>query len=301
MIEKGIHILADELEPGAAVTPDDLSRAHPLWGLDVQSLAPWVHRRQSFGGEHLDCWTSEAVEIAWPVLVSGPCGSSMDLAWRLVAQNALPPWSSILAVSQQCGRGQTRRHWNSPSGNLYAAWLWPRLPEQWTRLASLLAGYILCKALQVYVPDLRMKWPNDLLHGDAKVGGVLVEERKDLLLVGFGLNLSSAPSQQDMRAGAVAPAGHLSSLGQDFGILGLWLRLITAAYGELERIQAGELGQFLRSMEELLAWRGSRVRIRETGEGERLGILIGLSEDGGLRLAEDAGEQVLYSGTIIPL
>ncbi len=146
-----------------------------------------------------------------------------------------------------------------------------------------------------------MKWPNDLLHGEVKIGGVLVEERRDLLVVGFGLNVSSAPGPRDMRPGAAAPAGHLGNLDQDCGILGLWLRLIGPACQELEKIQAGEPGQFVRSMEELLAWRGRRVRIQETGETERLGILVGLSEDGGLRLAEDAGEQVLYSGTILPV
>lgn len=301
MIEKGVHILAEELESGAAVTPDSLAQSHPLWDLDVQVMAPWALRHQ-ICGDHLEGWTSKSVETAWPVLVSGPCGSSMDLAWRLAAQGVLPVWSSILAVSQQSGRGQTRRHWCSPPGNLYAAWLWPRLPEQWTRLASLLAGYILCKALQAYVPSLHIKWPNDLLQDNAKIGGVLVEERQDLLLVGFGLNVSSAPGPADMRSGAAAPAGHLmNSLGHGFGVLGLWLRLITPAYLELERIQTGDPRLFVRSMEDLLAWKGCRVRIQETGERARSGVLVGLSEDGGLRLAEDAGEQVLYSGSVLPL
>lgn len=302
MLENGVHILGIGLEPQAAATsPEFLAGEHALWKLDMEALAPWTPGEAGQGGFPAERWTSGRAEVAWPVIVGGPCGSAMDLAWRMAAECRLPKWGSVLVASQRSGRGQMRREWCSPPGNLYAAWLWPSLPAHWDRLASLLAGYALCRALQPYAPGLRIKWPNDLLYGDHKVGGVLVEERDRRILVGFGLNLISAPGADAMRGDAAAPAGCLGDIHGGFGPLRLWLHVLGPAVSEVSRALEGEPRSFLRAMEGLLAWRGFQVRVKEPGERERVGIIVGLSNDGGLRLADDGGEQVLYSGSILPL
>lgn len=267
----------------------------------MEAMAPWGRSDSIQGDLHIEGWTSGKVEAMWPVLVGGPCTSSMDLAWRLSANDLLPSWGSVLAVSQQSGRGQMRREWCSPPGNLYAAWLWPGLPRQWDRLASLLAGFILCRTLQAYEPRLLIKWPNDLLLGEHKVGGVLVEEREGRLLIGFGLNLASAPGFEAMRTGTSVRAGLLDSLCRGFGPLQLWLRMLGPAVSELNRLLAGDPVEFLRAMEHILAWRGLQIQVKESGEHGWRGTIVGLTDDGGLRLAGVDGEQVLYSGSILPL
>lgn len=302
MFEGGVHILGKGFEPKAvAASPDSVAGAHALWELDMRALAPWNKSGAGHAEWAVESWASAVSDSVWPVLVSGPCSSSMDAAWLLADRGLLPDWGSVVAVSQNQGRGQMRREWRSPPGNLYAAWLWPGLPEAWSRLASLLAGYVLCRSLHAFEPGLRIKWPNDLMRGESKVGGVLVEERGSKLLVGFGLNLISAPSPEAMREGSAVQAGRLDALCDGFGPLGLWLRMLDPAVSELRGLLSGEIPVFLRSMERMLAWRGLQVRIKEEGDQEARGTIVGLSDDGGLRLAGDAGEQVLYSGGILPL
>lgn len=291
----------------AALTPEVLIAAHPLWGFDVHALAPWTlgpgpalagvvqqlyQAGGGKGGRH-------------PVLVCGHATSVLDVAWELAEAGWLEGHASVLAVSQECGRGQLRRAWCSPPGNLYVAWYWPELAGPWPGLASLLAGYALGGALRRQLPDVRLKWPNDLLlsdsRGDLKVGGILVEERRGRIMVGFGLNLVSAPHLDELRHDAAIPAGYLNMLCQGRGPLHLWMQLHDEAQRLLHGAMAGTPKQFLRHLEGMLAWFGRQVRVRDEGGEERIGVLAGLAEDGGLRLAGDDGEEILYGGSIYPL
>ncbi|MDX2103070.1 MAG: biotin--[acetyl-CoA-carboxylase] ligase, partial [Alphaproteobacteria bacterium] len=101
-------------------------------------------------------------------------------------------------MQQTAGRGRLGRGWTSPVGNLYASLLLrPGVPPQRAAELSLLAGVAACEAIarQCPVPVL-LKWPNDLMRGDGKLGGILVESALDparatveWVVIGIGLNL----------------------------------------------------------------------------------------------------------------
>ncbi len=57
--------------------------------------------------------------------------------------------------------------------------------------AVALAGRAACSEVAGFLPDL--KWPNDLLVGDAKVAGILADASLGAVVVGVGLNVSAAP------------------------------------------------------------------------------------------------------------
>ncbi len=75
-----------------------------------------------------------------PVIVCGPCTSSLDAAHALAAADALPEWGAVLAVSQRAGRGQLRRPWESPPGNIYAAMRLPANGVFATETAAIALG-----------------------------------------------------------------------------------------------------------------------------------------------------------------
>ena len=127
-------------------------------------------------------------------------------AMRLAAAGEPGPlW--IWAGSQSLGRGRSGRSWTSVPGNLYASLL--------TRLAcrsdtiyqlALLAGVAVVDAIRAAsaeqghpVPTLRLKWPNDVLIGTAKIAGILAEstpvsgDSRLAVVVGIGLNLTGQP------------------------------------------------------------------------------------------------------------
>jgi BirA family transcriptional regulator, biotin operon repressor / biotin---[acetyl-CoA-carboxylase] ligase len=98
----------------------------------------------------------------------------------------LPIGSVVVAEHQSAGRGRLDRRWEAPPGTaLLASFVLPRHP-----LLSLAAGVAAAEACG---EGMRLKWPNDLMLGGRKAGGILVEVAADRAIVGIGINLTAAP------------------------------------------------------------------------------------------------------------
>ena len=99
---------------------------------------------------------------------------------------SLPIGYVAVADEQTLGRGRLDRAWVAPPGTaLLASFVVAPNP-----VASLAAGVAAAEACG---PSIRLKWPNDLLLDGAKLGGILVESLRDRMVVGIGINLTSAP------------------------------------------------------------------------------------------------------------
>ena len=123
--------------------------------------------------------------------------TNADAMARALAGEPLPFWVS--AGRQTAGRGRSGRAWESSLGNLHAS-LAIHLDCELARAAqlSLVAGVAVAGALRALAPDprvaepIQLKWPNDILIGDAKCGGILIESacdfrRKGLIaVIGIG-------------------------------------------------------------------------------------------------------------------
>jgi BirA family biotin operon repressor/biotin-[acetyl-CoA-carboxylase] ligase len=94
--------------------------------------------------------------------------------------------SIVVAEHQTAGRGRHDRRWDAPRGTalLVSFVLEPRA------LLSLALGVAAAEACG---PDVRLKWPNDLLLDGRKLGGILVETTPVKAIAGIGINLTSAP------------------------------------------------------------------------------------------------------------
>jgi len=104
----------------------------------------------------------------------------------------LPLGSAVVADHQTAGRGRLGRTWEAPPGTaLLASFVLPARP-----LASLAAGVAAAHACG---PASRLKWPNDVLLGGAKLAGLLAELHGDRVIVGIGINLSWAPAPIETR------------------------------------------------------------------------------------------------------
>ncbi len=60
------------------------------------------------------------------------------------------------------------------------------------------------ETVSAHAPDVRIKWPNDLMAGGAKLAGILLEREGDAVVIGFGVNLAAAPEGLDRPATSVA-------------------------------------------------------------------------------------------------
>jgi BirA family biotin operon repressor/biotin-[acetyl-CoA-carboxylase] ligase len=118
-----------------------------------------------------------------------------------------PAWTAIVARAQTAGCGQAARSFVSDEGGLYLTAVLPFSGDaSGTRGFALAVGWAVRETLRrVGVRRLRLRWPNDLMVGPRKVGGILVEQDgRDTLLVGLGLNVTNRPWLVDPALGAVA-------------------------------------------------------------------------------------------------
>jgi BirA family biotin operon repressor/biotin-[acetyl-CoA-carboxylase] ligase len=98
----------------------------------------------------------------------------------------LPIGSIVIADHQTAGRGRLDRRWEAPEGTaLLVSFVLTPQP-----LLSLAAGVAAAEACG---PDVRLKWPNDLLLDDRKLGGILIESTAAKAVCGIGINLAWAP------------------------------------------------------------------------------------------------------------
>jgi len=169
--------------------------------------------------------------------------STQDLA------RALPIGSIVIADHQTAGRGRLDRRWESPPGTaLLVSFVLPPNP-----ILSLAAGVAAAEACGVGI--VRLKWPNDLMLGGGKVGGVLVEATPTKAICGIGINLTWAPK------GA-------ARLNQDRDQLLEKLRI------ELERWTSATADEVLARWRALSDTLGRRVRVELSGTA-----IEGIAED----------------------
>jgi BirA family biotin operon repressor/biotin-[acetyl-CoA-carboxylase] ligase len=142
------------------------------------------------------------------------------------ARNGAPHGSVYFADEQRAGRGRGDHAWHSAAGEglYFSVLLRPQIPAARLALLPLVAGLAAADAIRStsdLIVDLR--WPNDLLIGSRKTGGILVEAHTEgsavaFAVVGIGINvhqrrfdpsLSTAATSLDMEAGRRTPRQHL--------------------------------------------------------------------------------------------
>ena len=149
----------------------------------------------------------------WTVLRYGAVASTQDIA------ASLPPWTAAVAEVQTACRGQWKRSFASDRGGFYMTAVVPYDGDAalWRGFA-LAVGWTLVSTFHAHaIAALRLRWPNDLMIGERKAGGILVSQGgPGTLCVGLGLNVRNRPwaGNPDLAAAACrladfAPEGRL--------------------------------------------------------------------------------------------
>lgn len=144
-----------------------------------------------------------AAEMTRAVVYDGSLWRSVEVVARTGSTNAdlaatarsgAPEGAVLVAEEQTGGRGRLDRRWVSPSraGLTFSMLFRPPVPAARRGWLPLLAGVAVAGAVRsLGAVPARLKWPNDLLLGDAKVAGVLAEVVEDAVVIGVGLNVST--------------------------------------------------------------------------------------------------------------
>lgn len=219
----------------------------------------------------------------------------------LAAARAGAPHGSVyFADEQRAGRGRGDHAWHSAAAQgLYVSIL--LRPSARLPLLPLAAGLAAADAIhEATALAVDLRWPNDLLLGDRKAGGILVESKSEghtaaFAIVGIGINVH----QQDFDPGLATPATSLDlETGRTIGRGPLLVSLLKSLESEaLALAEPTASKTVLRRVEQSSTWlRGRRVQVH--GPQACTGITEGLDEHGFLKVRTDAGLITVQTGGI---
>jgi BirA family biotin operon repressor/biotin-[acetyl-CoA-carboxylase] ligase len=219
------------------------------------------------------------------------------------ARNGAPHGSVYLADAQHSGRGRGHHAWQSgPGVGLYVSVLLrPPIPASRLPLLPLAAGLAAADAIQAVsglAVDLR--WPNDLLIGKRKVGGILVETKTasakvDFAVAGIGINVH----QRDFDPHFSTPATSLDAeAGRRVSRQLLLISLLESLQREAAALAEAAANKTIPSrVEAASSWVRDR-RVQVHGPQACLGITDGMDEHGFLRVRTASGVVTVQTGGI---
>jgi BirA family biotin operon repressor/biotin-[acetyl-CoA-carboxylase] ligase len=223
--------------------------------------------------------------------VAATASTNDDLA--ALARAGAPEGSWLRAERQTGGRGRQGRAWHSPPGNLYASSLVRLRPgDPVAPTLALVAAVALHEVASVYAGEVRIKWPNDLLAGPAKLAGILLEREGDAVIAGFGVNLAHHPQDTPRASTSIAALTGTRPDPDAFA------EALAAAFARwLARWRSDGIAPARAAWLAAAHPAGSALA---TSEGE--GLFEGLDETGGLRLRlPDGTVRVIHAGDVFLL
>lgn len=216
--------------------------------------------------------------------------STMDIATQLGMQGA-SEGTLVLAESQTKGRGRMGREWFSPKyKGIYASFiLRPKILPNSTPILTLLTAVSACEAIKEAAgAEAKIKWPNDIIIHNKKLGGILTELNAEMdvtrfVVIGIGLNVNND------KKGLIEGATSLKECKKEY------VNRITLLQEILRRIENNYLALQEKDTRVIVdKWRGLSVtlgkRVRIAYQKEHLeGLAADIDSDGGLLLRRDSG------------
>ena len=236
----------------------------------------------------------------WPALIHDAIDSTNAEALRSISLGQPAPFV-VLAERQSAGRGRRGRQWVSPfAENLYYS-LVLRIEGGMRQLEglSLVVGLAVMRTLQTFgVKGCGLKWPNDLLVGEQKIAGILLElvgDPADVchVVIGIGINVNMQANEQvdqqwtSMKLAAGVPV--------DRNLL--VARLNMQLQHELARHRRYGFAAFQEEWEQAHVWQGRNVSLI-AGNVHTDGVVLGVDGQGGLRLMVEGVEKSFSGGEL---
>jgi BirA family biotin operon repressor/biotin-[acetyl-CoA-carboxylase] ligase len=233
--------------------------------------------------------------VSWTVVELDEVGSTQAVAKGLASMGA-SEGTTVVANSQSSGGGRLGRHWFSPVGGLYMSFILRPGNIEHPELISLFSALAVVQGVkQAAGLSTRIRWPNDVMAGHRKLGGVIAEaqtHRQEItqVVVGIGVNCN-APLTGSQAAGGQATS-LAEELGKEFQASELKLPVLDSFSRLYERWKAGE--DLVPFWVENIGTVGKRVTVKMKTNGTPFSYkAVGVASDGGLMVAQGATKVVL--------
>ncbi len=226
-------------------------------------------------------------------------GSTNDDRWALHDEGHAQPGHLLLNDQQVSGKGRQGRHWISDSENSLAFSLLLDGPSSPANLGlhSLVAGIAVVQAAQRFGASCKLKWPNDIVAGGRKVGGILCESRihKDgaFLIVGIGLNVNHRATDFTEKLAETASSIYLLS-GNDV----VREELVAATLDHMEPLLKAKPAEIISLWMDRCAHIDQSVSFHQA-DSLIHGTFVGLNEIGHAMISIEGEVQLLSGGDLV--
>ena len=220
----------------------------------------------------------------------------MSEALRLLDAGQIGIGDVVIARHQTSGRGQRGNAWTDQPGDALLATFVSELsiPAGRFGLIALSAGVASARGLAALGATVGLKWPNDIMIGERKLGGVLIQTRVEaplVVLTGIGINLHSIPAEHKKTATSLnevmrdvpGPTTLAALIGSE----------LETAY---QHLSTSDWDWVLAQWRDLAIWIGDQVSA--TSDGTVAGRLMGIDEFGHLEIATDRGTRTVAVGSL---
>ncbi len=203
------------------------------------------------------------------------------------------------AEKQTQGKGRFGRTWESPFGeNIYFSLLRP-LPKPIKDLPglSLVIGLAIIASLRPITTSIMLKWPNDLISNNKKLGGILIEtktitEKDTCLIIGIGINVNSDFCKSDSQSQSWRSLFDITGILHNRSELIATLYLYLETY--LEKFLMGGLGAFLAEWQRYDFLKGKITTVL-TNNQKFVGLVVGINKEGWLHMKDLNGKSHYFS------
>jgi BirA family biotin operon repressor/biotin-[acetyl-CoA-carboxylase] ligase len=212
--------------------------------------------------------------------------STLNVAHALAEQGA-PSGTVVLANSQTAGRGRMGRTWNSEPGR----GVWSTIIARGVELKamdvlSIRVGLEIAERFDLIAHDaIKLKWPNDLYIGGAKLGGVLTEARwtgDALAWIAIGVGVNVAKPESDVPA-----AGFPAATAR-----------VDVLIAIVEGVRAAMTANGHLSPSELARWAPRDMLVGKVIESPLLGVVTGIAANGAIVAETRKGTEQARTGSI---
>jgi len=205
---------------------------------------------------------------------------------KLMLSEKLEDYTVVTAIEQLNGRGQMGTQWESEAGkNLTFSVLKYfknfRIHEQFLlNIISSLAVYYTLK--KMFIPNLQVKWPNDILSGNFKICGILIENnlKNDIIqssIIGFGLNVNQ------LEFGNLKKASSLKKIkGTTFNLEELLTSLVLNLKILFNEFESGKVSDIRKHYEMFLFRKDKPSTFKDRDSKLFTGYIRGISAEGNL-------------------
>lgn len=211
-------------------------------------------------------------------------------------------WRVVVADEQTAGRGRGGNDWYSPPGGglwMSAAYCFETKPDVLSPMTLALGVCVADELRKLGVGDVGLKWPNDIVADDRKLGGLLVEtaSASPTAVIGVGINFEIEDSTAIARENALAPVD-LASLLPELPSRAVLAAALLARFADaVPHFEKRGLTPFLDAWQGLDWLAGKRVDV--LGPSPRIsGVAAGIGRDGALIVRDGSEEHRVLAGTV---